>query len=190
MDKLFDSVVAINELLAEQGAFIVQKVLLPGNRILYGYSPQAVFDAVNVVLKPENWHYTISEMVVYEAEVVARVRVKIGETECEQFGGMKIIKGDRGSAHKGAVTDALQKAFSMFGIGNLAYRGELKAVYESGGGANTEDQSQPGLSILKSEAEGITGRANAEAWWKKNLSEIQALTQPEIEVIVKILGTK
>jgi electron transfer flavoprotein alpha subunit len=188
--SLFDNVIAINKFLEDQGAFIVQKVLMPGNRVLYGYLPQAVFDAVNSVLKPEGWHYIVLETTVYDNEVVARVAVKIGNKECVQYGGMKIIKGDHGSAHKGAVTDALQKALSMFGVGSLAYRGQLKAVFEGGEGAGTDDRSVSAMPEIEKEIKALTDRKVALKWWKDNVDMIQALPKPDMERIVRLLGEK
>jgi hypothetical protein len=188
--SLSDNVIAINKLLEDQRASIVQKVLLPGNRVLYGYLPQAVFDAVNSVLKPEGWYYAVVEPIVYENEVVVRVIVKIGARECEHFGGMKIIKGDHGSAYKGAVTDALQKALSMFGIGSLAYRGKLKAVFEGGEGAGTDDRSASAMPEIEKEIKALTDRKVALKWWKDNVDMIQALPKPDMERIVRLLGEK
>jgi hypothetical protein len=188
--SLFDNVVAINRLLEDQGSVIVQKILLPGNRTLYGYLPQAVFDAVNSVLKPEGWYYTIVEPTVYENEVVVKVIVEIGAKECEHFGGMKIIKGDHGSAYKGAVTDALQKALSMFGIGSRAYRGELKVVFEGGDGAGVEDRSASPMPAIEKEIRELTNRTIALKWWKDNVNKVQALSKPDIEKVVRLLGEK
>ena len=188
--SLFDKVITINRLLEEQGASIVQKILMPGNRILYGYLPQAVFDAVNSVLKPEGWYYVVVEPVVYESDVVVKVIVKIGARECEHFGGMRVINGDHGSAYKGAVTDALQKALSMFGVGSKAYRGELKAVFEGGGGAGTDDRSASSMPAIEKEIEKLANRTVALEWWKKNVNKIQALPKPDMEKIVRLLGEK
>jgi hypothetical protein len=188
--SLFDNVIAINRLLEEQGASIVQKILLPGNRILYGYLPQAVFDAVNSVLKPEGWYYAVVEPTVYENEIVVKVIVRIGARECEHFGGMKVIKGDHGSAYKGAVTDALQKALSMFGVGSKAYRGELKVVFEGGGGAGVDDRSASSMPAIEKEIEKLANRTVALEWWKKNVDMIQALPKTDMEKIVQLLGEK
>ena len=187
---LFNDVEVVNSILANQGASIVQKILMPGSRILYGYLPQAVFDAVNSVLKPEGWYYAVAEPTVYENEIVVKVIVKIGARECEHFGGMKIINGDHGSAYKGAVTDALQKALSMFGVGSKAYRGELKAVFEGGGGAGVDDRSASSMPAIEKEIEKLANRTVALEWWKKNVDMIQALPKTDMEKIVRLLGEK
>jgi hypothetical protein len=190
-ESLSNNVIAINRILEGQGASIVQKILMPGNRILYGYLPQAVFDAVNDVLKPEGWHYTVADPVVFENEVVVKVVVRIGTKDCEHFGGMKIIKGDHGSAYKGAVTDALQKALSMFEIGNKAYRGELKAVFENNGkGAVINNQNTVPFAVIEREIEKLTDRAAGVEWWKGNASQINLLSKSDLEKVVKLLGEK
>ena len=187
---LFNDVEAVNSILANQGASVVQKILMPGNRILYGYLPQAVFDAVNSVFKPEGWYYAIVEPIVYEKEIVVKVIVKIGTRECEHFGGMKVINGDHGSAYKGAVTDALQKALSMFGIGSPAYRGELKAVFEGGEGAGIDDRSASPMPEIEKEIKKLPDRKVALKWWKDNVDMVQVLPKPDMEKVVRLLGEK
>ena len=44
-------------------------------------------------------------------------------TKGPQFGGSQNV--DPTDALKGALSDGLKKAFSHWGVGNLAYRGEL-----------------------------------------------------------------
>ena len=51
---------------------------------------------------------------------------------------------NQGDAQKGAITDALKKAFSLFSIGNLAMRGELD---------NDKPKSKPPTSAPKSKPE-------------------------------------
>lgn len=190
-ESLSDNVIAINRLLEGQGASVVQKILMPGSRVLYGYLPQAVFDAVNSVIKPEGWYYAITEPTVYEGEVVVKVVVKIGGRELEHFGGMKVICGDHGSAYKGAVTDALQKALSMIGIGSPAYRGELKTVFESSDkGAGTDDQSGTPFAVIEREIEKLTDRTAGVKWWKDNTSQVKSLSKSDLEKVVKLLGKK
>jgi len=75
-------------------------------------------------------------------QVVAEVKLFIriaDEWMCKgsQTGQMQIVRGNVGDAMKGAITDALQKCFSLLSIGSDAYRGLLKEVYFSG--AHQED---------------------------------------------------
>ena len=105
-------------------------------QVRYGYKPQYVFDAVNSVLLPENWRYEVVSKEIYDNQVVAEVKLFLrveDEWLCKgsQTGQMQIIKKNVGDAYKGAITDALQKCFSLLSIGSDAYRGLLREVYLS-----------------------------------------------------------
>ena len=112
-------------------------------QVRYGYKPQYVFDAVNSVLLPENWRYEVVSKEIYDNQVVAEVKLIIrvaDEWLCKgsQTGQMQIIKKNVGDAMKGAITDALQKCFSLLSIGSDAYKGLLRDVYH-----NTTGTSRP-----------------------------------------------
>jgi hypothetical protein len=149
---------AINVLLRAYGREAVQeiKIMKDGQiigQIRYGFKPQYVFDAVNNVLMPENWRYEVVSKEIYDNQVVAEVRLflRIGEEwfcKGSQTGQMQIIKKNVGDAMKGAITDALQKCFSLLSIGSDAYKGLLKDVYFSDGHspattARQQPQRQP-----------------------------------------------
>ncbi|HIE32885.1 MAG TPA: hypothetical protein EYP81_02390, partial [Thermodesulfobacteriaceae bacterium] len=133
---------AINALLRAFGRQAVQEIKMMKNgqvigQVRYGYKPQYVFDAVNSVLLPENWRYEVVSKDVFDHQVVAEVKLFIrieDEWLCKgsQTGQMQIVRGNVGDAMKGAITDALQKCFSLLSIGSDAYRGLLKEVYFSG----------------------------------------------------------
>ena len=129
---------AINALLRAFGRQAVQEIKMMKNgqvigQVRYGYKPQYVFDAVNSVLLPENWRYEVVSKDVFDHQVVAEVKLFIrieDEWLCKgsQTGQMQIVRGNVGDAMKGAITDALQKCFSLLSIGSDAYRGLLKEV--------------------------------------------------------------
>ena len=139
---LTSKVEAINALLRAFGRQAVQEIKMMKNgqvigQVRYGYKPQYVFDAVNSVLLPENWRYEVVSKDVFDHQVVAEVKLFIriaDEWLCKgsQTGQMQIVRGNVGDAMKGAITDALQKCFSLLSIGSDAYRGLLKEVYFSG----------------------------------------------------------
>lgn len=132
---------AINEQLRAHGKNAVHEVKMtdrngnPIGQIKYGYRPQYVFDAINEVLCPENWRYEVLTKEIYEAQAVVEVKLFIrnsGEWFCKgsQVGQMNIVKGNVGDAYKGAITDAIQKNFSLLSIAQDAYRGLLEKVYK------------------------------------------------------------
>lgn len=103
-------------------------------RVMYGYRPQYVFDAVNEIIGTEHWRYEIASKEIFGKQAVVEVKLFIrinDEWLCKgsQTGQMNIIKDNVGDAYKGAVTDALQKCFSLVSVGQDAYRGLLKEVY-------------------------------------------------------------
>ena len=147
-DELLGKIEKINDLLRSFGPAAIQQIKMEINgkivgQIRYGYRPQYVFDAVNRILKPENWRYEIVSKEVFENQAVAEVRlfIKTCQTEwlCKgsQTGQMNIVKKNVGDAYKGAVTDALQKCFSLLSVGCDAYRGLLEGVYKGTRQANS-----------------------------------------------------
>ncbi len=134
---------AINAQLRAFGREAVQEIKMMKDgqvigQVRYGYKPQYVFDAVNNVLLPENWRYEVVSKEIYDNQVVAEVKLFLraeDEWFCKgsQTGQMQIIKNNVGDAMKGAITDALQKCFSLLSIGSDAYKGLLKEVYFSKG---------------------------------------------------------
>ena len=137
-----EQIEAINTQLRAFGREAVQeiKMIKDGQvigQVRYGYKPQYVFDAVNNVLLPENWRYEVVSKEIFDNQVVAEVKLFLRAGEewfCKgsQTGQMQIIKKNVGDAMKGAITDALQKCFSLLSIGSDAYKGLLRDVYLSG----------------------------------------------------------
>ncbi len=146
--NLSQKIEEINAQLRAFGREAVQETKMMKNgqvigQIRYGYKPQYVFDAVNSVLLPENWRYEVVSKEIFDNQVVAEVklfvRVNGDEWLCKgsQTGQMQIVKKNVGDAYKGAITDALQKCFSLLSIGSDAYKGLLKDVYLSGNRPST-----------------------------------------------------
>ncbi|SHO53468.1 hypothetical protein [Desulfopila aestuarii] len=124
-------------------------------QVRYGYKPQYVFDAVNEILQPGNWRYEIVSKEIFDFQAVVEVKLFIriaDEWLCKgsQTGQMQIVKKNVGDAYKGAITDAIQKCFSLVSIGSDAYRGLLKEVFFANSGNRplentTESRPRPSL---------------------------------------------
>ena len=182
---MLEKVKAINKLLADQGAIAVQKKPSIGSRpALYGYRPMCVFEAVNEVLGPLGWNHTIDNLEYTERQAIVRVSVSIESRHSYQFGEAQIVKGDKGSAAKGAVTDALQKALSLFGIGAAAYRGELETVYNAKE-SDTVESDESG-SLFEAARKILTKEAGR-IFWKENIKTINKLSKDERTGLVRIL---
>ncbi len=190
---MWQKIEQINNILRQQGKSIIQ--VKDVGRKQYGYIPQAVFDAVNQVIGPENWKYAVLDIEPTENQVIASVEVLIrfGDDEWlsrgPQFGSCNIVKGNLGDAKKGAITDAIQKCFSLWSIGSDAYAGKLQEIWEKGEPKDPQGQSksQPKLegvvfenkdgrilakgktygksAVLK--ASGFQWNAEEKVWWKK-----------------------
>lgn len=183
----YSKIEAINKILEDQGAGVVQKKPGLGSMgALYGYLPQAVFEAVSSVVSFSN---TVNWFEFTEKQAVAQVTVTINQVVHTQFGESKIIKGDKGSAIKGAVTDAIQKALALYGIGSKAYRGELEDVFNKKTSHTVVDDNYEVLkdAAVKASSEGIE---EGRAWWRQNLVHIQVLAKDQREELVEILGNK
>jgi hypothetical protein len=144
MENLSQKVDEINAQLRAFGRAAVQEIKMMRDgkvigQVRYGYKPQYVFDAVNSILLPENWRYEVVSKEIFDNQVVAEVKLIVRVTDewlCKgsQTGQMQIIKKNVGDAMKGAITDALQKCFSLLSIGSDAYKGLLRDVYHSNTG--------------------------------------------------------
>ena len=188
---MYDKVQEVNKLLEDQGAAAVQKFakLVTTGRDIYGYQPQKVFDAMCKVFGPDGWVHRIVSMEHTDTQAIATVSVTLGERTSEQFGEHRIMKGDKGSAYKSAVTDGIQKALSLFGVGAKAYRGELGDVFNNKISKTVIDED---FELVKADAT-TQARVSVERgrdWWRKNLTHIQTLSKEQREELVKILGKK
>ena len=185
---LKESIRKINSSLEKQGSIAVQKKPSIGSRpALYGYRPQVVFDTVNNFLGPLGWKHDVDFSECTEKQAVVKVAVSIQNRTSVQFGEAQIVKNDKGSALKGAVTDGIQKALSLFGIGSKAYRGELKDVFDSKVSQieiSTGFESM--IEVAKEQAR--IGIEEGRSWWRQNLAHIQVLSNEERKELVSILG--
>ncbi|MBU1060564.1 MAG: hypothetical protein KJ804_19855 [Proteobacteria bacterium] len=152
-ENLFQKVTQINGQLRAFGREAVQEIKMMKDgevigQVRYGYKPQYVFDTVNNVLQPENWRYEVVSKEIFDTQAVIEVKLFIrlnDEWLCKgsQTGQMQIIKKNVGDAYKGAITDALQKCFSLLSIGSDAYKGLLKDVYLAGNRSLDSRQQPP-----------------------------------------------
>lgn len=115
-----------------------------------GYLPQAVIDAVNENIGPENWAYTVEVISTSTNQKSVQACVKVTLTimgvSREAFGG-GISPSSPGDALKGATTDALKKALGAFSIGNRAFLGLLEKGGKRNGNGDKETQLSPSLAV-------------------------------------------
>jgi hypothetical protein len=154
----------INQTLRSHGKEAVQEIKMTNRegkvigQIRYGYRPQYVFDAINAILLPENWKYEVISKEIFAQQAVAEVKLFIriaDEWLCKgsQIGQMQIVKENVGDAYKGAITDAIQKCFSLLSIGTDAYRGLLEKVYKGSSQSRTSTRPQPQSAAVQPQAE-------------------------------------
>ena len=140
---MWEKIEQINNILRQQGKSVIQ--VKDVGRKQYGYIPQFIFNAVNQVIGPENWKYAVLNIEITENQVIASVEVfiRVGDewlSKGQQFGQSNIVKGNLGDAKKGAITDAIQKCFSLWSIGSDAYAGKLETIWK---GQDKKPQSKP-----------------------------------------------
>lgn len=186
---MYSKVKAVNTLLETQGAAAVQKFAKLKNtgRDIYGYQPQKVFDAMNEVFGPDGWLHKIVSMEYTETQVIASISVTLGDRTAEQFGEHRIMKGDKGSACKSAVTDGIQKALSLFGVGAKAYRGELEAIFNGKVSETVVDENFEDMKIAATVQAKVSIEAGR-AWWRLNLLHVQALSEEQRKELVEVLA--
>lgn len=107
---------------------------------LLGYKPPYVIERLNDVFGHENWNFRVLEHGIAEVDkktsawVLGELAVYIEKNETtgrqvlkQQFGHCTMNKFlPTGDALKGASTNSLEKAASLFDIGHEAYKGQLK----------------------------------------------------------------
>ena len=192
-DKTLSTIVdEINKTLRSYGKAAVQEVKMTKDgkvigQIRYGYRPQYVFDAVNAVLLPENWRYEIISKEIFNQQAVIEVKlfIRIGDDwlcKGSQMGQMQIIKDNVGDAYKGAVTDAIQKCFSLLSIGTDAYRGLLESVYK-GLSQPTASCRQPVQSVVQPETPAATSSQPQKSQPAQENQDLPQITGVQIQRI-------
>ena len=156
---MWEKINEINCILRKQGKAIIQ--VKDVGRKQYGYVPQAVFDAVNAVLGPENWTYKVHSNEIIDDQAIACVEVYFRTSDGwlskgKHWGQSNVVKGNIGDALKGAVTDGIQKSLSLWSIGSDAYAGKLEQVWNNQKGMDrsnpeSDDNSLPQLDGVKYE---------------------------------------
>jgi hypothetical protein len=135
------------------------------------YKHYYVTDAMNVILGADGWMLEVTDTGDYTkksgsremtAEMV-RVRISIFPDDMTQptpsretFGAMNSSKGDDGDALKGAISDAIKKCASLFGIGRDAYNGQLASRY---GKAKVTEQRMGGAMAQSSQQRASMGNS-------------------------------
>lgn len=94
-----------------------------------GYSPQAIIDAVNEIIGVDRWGFSNDKIRLFNEGELAVCKITVWLLDRENIrtarGQSRVTRGDIGDAFKGAQTDAIKKALSLFSIGNRAYLGLL-----------------------------------------------------------------
>jgi len=133
----------VNELLDSYGSEAIQKYDA-GYDTLWGYSPAYVFRAVReaggiIRLTRILEHAESKEDKSWTAWAVveATLRTPDGEVITLQHAGNSRSNTAAGEALKGAITNALEKALSVIGVGEKAYMGLL------GQGQNEDEEKTP-----------------------------------------------
>ena len=179
----------IDKILDEEGASAVQEVPARGGRTLYGYKPQSVIDALNKVVGANNWGYQVLDYNVAPVEIkkkgeiqtryLSYVRIRLWiidpSTAKEAFGGSENYTP--GDALKGSVTDAIQKALSLYSIGRKAYRGELHELFkdkkkDKGNGNHKASEKQIALIKKLAEETGATIKVDLETITAEKASKL------------------
>jgi hypothetical protein len=113
-------------------------------------------------------------------EVKLFIRIA-GEWLCKgsQIGQMQIVKDNVGDAYKGAITDALQKCFSLLSIGTDAYRGLLESIYKGA----SQSRSQARQPLAAGSSSSISPEASAP-------SQPQVEPIPEEPALPQITGVQ
>jgi len=155
---MWEKIKKINNILREQGKAVIQEKKMMKNgkiigKVQYGYKPQAVFDAVNAILGPENWTYEVHSNEILDGQAIACVEVFINTvngwlSKGRHWGQSNVVKGNIGDALKGAVTDGIQKSLSLWSIGADAYAGKLEKIWK---GKDEEPKSSQGNYSSKPE---------------------------------------
>lgn len=123
----WDKIVRVNKLLKDGEPGNISHDSYSGYS---GYSPQATIDAVNEVIGIENWGFEnkVTRISKIDSKLaVSNISLWVFNKDNPKsaYGQSRITRGDIGDALKGAQTDAIKKALSLFSIGNRAYLGLL-----------------------------------------------------------------
>lgn len=99
-----------------------------GGRKLKGYRCQAVVDAANEAFGAAGWKYEMARHEVKGDSALVQIELFIRTpdgwlSKGAEFGGCS--NPNPADALKGAISDAIKKSFSLWGLGSKAYRGEL-----------------------------------------------------------------
>jgi hypothetical protein len=169
MSKLNSKIEDINKILRDGEGQDPSSVTIYQDDI--NYKHYFVTDAMNIVLGAEGWMLEVMDDDDYTkktgsremtAEMV-RVRMSIFPEDMTQptpsretYGAMNSSKGDDGDALKGAISDAIKKCASLFGIGRDAYNGQLAARY---GKAKVTEQRMGGAMAQSSQRRSMVGNS-------------------------------
>jgi hypothetical protein len=187
LDYWNEIVQRIDEILDKEGTSGIQEVPARGGRTLYGYKPQSVIDALNKVVGANNWGYQVLDYNVTPVEIkkkgeiqtryLSYVRIRLWiidpSTAKEVFGGSENYTP--GDSLKGSVTDAIQKALSLYSIGRKAYRGELHELFKDKKKSNGNNKaSEKQIALIKKLAEetGATIKVNIETITAEKASKL------------------
>jgi len=186
----------------------VQRMTMQDGRELTGYKPQYYVDRLNdcfpfdwdfQILKDHNGKYMIEEKDGYVGcfcELTLFTRNESGNrvfmAASRQWGGVVIDGGiSWPDAYKGAMSNALGKCCSYFGIGGEAYRGEID-------GAVTGIKKSDPLAAIKSEIKKVAAEKGIKSKAFQKIAklaldrvegiEVDKLTENELKTILKAIS--
>ncbi len=198
MTTLTEKITAINDQLRSFGSNAVQKIEMKDRegktigQVRYGYKPQYVFDAVNQIISPENWRYELVKEEIFEAQAVTEVKLFLkndADWICKgsHKGQMQIVRGNVGDAMKGAITDAIQKCFSLVSIGQDSYRGLLENIYYSSQPNSSQPKSQPASQSQPAQSQPVPPPESANP---DSLPKIAGIEYQQFDNFVVAVGNK
>ena len=155
VEEFRKSIAGVNKMLEDFGPDAIEQDTTAAGFNPIGYKWQYIADAVNEIF--DGWRYDLISL-----EVKERGKAYYGEARLQldlNFNGTLVTRGptiggstnpNEGDAQKGAITDALKKAFSLFSIGNQAMRGKLEKAAKS----NPRPQEKKAVPKNPAEPEG------------------------------------
>ncbi len=176
--KINEIVEKINKILEAGEPENIQEIQASGGRILHGYKPQFLIDALNEVYPNWKIEWKIIETVEQKNSIlaIAEVSIEIEGLTRKQVG--QSTNMNKGDAIKGAITDGIAKALSLFSIGNRAFRGELGKQKTYKNKSKTTTKTEPpanSKTISEKQAKRLFAIAKEKGWSLEDLKEMLTL---------------
>ena len=115
----------VNKLLEAGEPRNIQEIKGAGGRIIHGYKPQYLIDALNSQYPLWKMEWKILDLIEQKNSTLAIVEVEIEILGIVRKQVGQSTNMNKGDSIKGAITDGIAKCLSLFSIGYRAFRGEL-----------------------------------------------------------------